>query len=72
MNDETAPSKTTNNDDLSVESNETNRTNTIINNIFNNQYRKNTDIADSDVDTSSESTRGRFFDAIFVVSTLSA
>ena len=70
MNDQTTPSKTINNDDLNVNSDKTNRTNTIINNLFNNTHQKNPENIDSDDDTSSESTRGTFFDAIFVSVTL--
>ena len=70
MNNQTTPSKTIVNEDLNVNSNDSNRTNTIINNLFNSQRPNMPENQDSDDDTSSESTRGMFFDAILVPITL--
>ena len=60
MNDQTPPTSTINNDDINVQSNETNRTNIIITNLFNKNYAEKQQQSEVNDDSSSESTRGKF------------
>jgi hypothetical protein len=70
MNDQTPPTSTINNDDINVQSNETNRTNIIINNLFNKNYAEKQQQSEVNDDSSSESTRGKFSDDILTLITL--
>ena len=70
MNDQTPPTSTINNDDINVQSNETNRTNIIINNLFNKNYAEKQHQSEVNDDSSSEFTRGKFSDDILTLITL--
>jgi hypothetical protein len=72
MTDQTPPTSIINNDDINVESNETNRTNVIINNLFNQNYTQKQQQSEVKDDSSSESTRGKFLDEILTLITLIA